>query len=253
MTSTRSASRKSRTAPAPFLKIKQYLRKELFAGRWAPGSLMPSEAELVKRFGVSRMTVIRALRELQTEGLVERVQGAGTYASQPRKFVAMLQIRDLHEEIESRGHRHHSVVVLSRTETATARMAGQLGIPDGGSVFHTLIVHFEDGAALQCEDRFVNPECAPGYLDVDFTQTTPTRYLLQVSPYVDAQFSIEAAHPTAQEAKLLDIARTDPCLVVVRRTTGLHAPAGAEEPLGITIARLVHPGARYLLQGTFLA
>ena len=42
---------------------------------------MPSEAELVAQFGVSRMTVNRALRELQAEGLVERVQGVGTFAA----------------------------------------------------------------------------------------------------------------------------------------------------------------------------
>jgi GntR family histidine utilization transcriptional repressor len=41
---------------------------------------MPSETELVAEFGVSRMTVNRALRELQSEGLVDRSQGVGTFA-----------------------------------------------------------------------------------------------------------------------------------------------------------------------------
>ena len=53
-----------RSALAPYARVKQHLKQELARGRFAPGALMPSEAELVARFGVSRMTVHRALREL---------------------------------------------------------------------------------------------------------------------------------------------------------------------------------------------
>ena len=66
---------------APYAKVKQYLKQQLASGRWPPDALMPSEAELVAQFGVSRMTVNRALRELQNEGLIERVQGVGTFAA----------------------------------------------------------------------------------------------------------------------------------------------------------------------------
>ena len=67
--------RRKRRSAAPYARVKQYLKDGLAAGRWTPGALMPSEAELVAQFGVSRMTVNRALRELQAEGLVERVAG----------------------------------------------------------------------------------------------------------------------------------------------------------------------------------
>ena len=204
---------------------------------------MPSDAELVALFGVSRMTVTRALNELRAEGLVERVQGVGTFAAHLSRVASQLQIRDLHEEISARGHRHHAEVQLAREESAAEGLAQRLGLAPGAPVFHTLIVHFEDGVALQCEDRYVNPQRAPAYLSCDFTQTTPTQYLLQVAPLWQAQYSIEAALPSAQEAKLLGIARTEPCLVVVRRTVGQDVP--------ITLARLVHPGSRYLLQGEF--
>jgi GntR family transcriptional regulator, histidine utilization repressor len=82
---------------------------------------MPSEAELVAHFGVSRMTVNRALRELQAEGLVERVQGVGTFAAQLHRISSTLTIRDLQEEIEARGHRHHAEVHLQRSEPAPRR------------------------------------------------------------------------------------------------------------------------------------
>jgi GntR family histidine utilization transcriptional repressor len=231
------------SAVAPYLRVKQWLKAQLAGGRWPPGALMPSEAELVAQFGVSRMTVNRALRELQGEGLVERVQGVGTFAAQLARVSSTLTIRDLHEEIEARGHRHHAEVHVTREERAPAALAQQLGLAPGAPVFHTLIVHHDNGVPLQCEDRYVNPARAPGYLGVDFTRTTPTHYLLEVAPLWEAQYTIEASAPTEQEARLLDIGRGEPCLVVVRRTVSRGVP--------ITIARLVHPGSRYQLEGRF--
>ncbi len=228
---------------APYARVKKHLRDGLAAGRWTPGELMPSEAELVGEFGVSRMTVNRALRELQAEGLVDRSQGVGTFAAQLSRLSSTLTIRDLHEEIEARGHRHHAEVHLKREEKAPRELAQRLGLAPGAPVFHSLIVHHDNGVPLQCEDRYVNPACAPGYLGVDFTRTTPTHYLLEVAPLWEAQYAIEASAPTAKEARLLGIAPDDPCLVVVRRTASRGVP--------ITLARLVHPGGRYQLEGRF--
>lgn len=230
-------------AAAPYFRVKQYLKDELAKGRWNPGDLMPSEAQLVAQFAVSRMTVNRALRELQSEGLVERVQGVGTFAAQLYPVSSTLTIRDLRQEILDRGHRHEADVQFVREETAADPLADRLGLGRGARVFHSLIVHLENGVPLQCEDRYVNPEWAPDYLSIDFSTITPTNYLLRVAPLWRAQYSIEAARPTAQEAKLLRIDRTDPCLVIVRRTTSREVP--------ITLARLVHPGSRYNLSGEF--
>jgi len=234
-----------RTEPAgsAYLRVKQHLKDGLAAGRWPPGALMPSEAELTAQFGVSRMTVSRAIRELQADGLVDRAQGVGTFAAPLHRVSSTLTIHDLQEEIEARGHRHAAEVHVQRAEAATPRLAEQLGVATGASVFHTLIVHHENGVPLQCEDRYVNPACAPDYLGVDFTQTTPTHYLFEVTALWRAQYSIEASHPTAQEARLLHIDDNEPCLIVVRRTFTRETP--------ITIARLVHPGTRYGLQGEF--
>lgn len=252
-TPTESLARKYRTASqstagletikAPYAKIKEFLKHGLSVGQWPPGALMPSDAELVATFGVSRMTVTRALRELQAEGLVTRVQGLGTYAAHLFRVSSQLTIRDLHEEITARGHRHHAEVHLVQEEKATSALAEQLGLAQGAPVFHTLIVHYENNVPLQCEDRYVNPVCAPDYLGTDFARITPTHYLLQVAPLWEAQYSIESGRPTPQESKLLAIPEHEPCLIVVRRTVNLEIP--------ITIARLVHPGSRYRIEGQF--
>lgn len=228
---------------APFEQVKQYLKGRLAAGEWTPGTLMPSEAELVAQFGVSRMTVNRALRELQLEGLVDRLQGVGTFAAQLHRVSSSLTIRDIHEEILARGHTHHATVHLAREEIANAAVAQRIGLAVGARVFHTLIVHYENGVPLQSEDRYVNPESAPDYLSADFTAVTPTHYLLDVAPLWEAHFAVQAGLPTAREAKLLGLKVVDPCLIVSRRTTNRGVP--------ITQARLVHPAGRYQIEGAF--
>ena len=228
---------------APYTRVKQHLKDGLASGVWPAGALMPSEAELVAQFAVSRMTVNRALRELQAEGLVERTQGVGTFAAQLHKVSSTLTIADLHEEIQGRGHHHEARVHLQRSEPASVDLAAQLGVAVGSAVFHTLIVHLENGVPLQCEDRYVNPAVAPRYLQADFTRTTPTHELFQTTALWRAQYSIEAAQATAQEAQLLGVAAHTACLIMVRRTFTREAP--------ITIARLVHPGNRYSLHGEF--
>jgi GntR family transcriptional regulator, arabinose operon transcriptional repressor len=66
-------------------RIYAALRAEIDAGRFAPGSRIPSEAQLAERFRVSRITVIHAVRNLQAAGLVERRVGAGTFVKAARR------------------------------------------------------------------------------------------------------------------------------------------------------------------------
>lgn len=236
-------ARRDTAAQAPFAKVKAYLMKELSMGRWPPGSVMPSEPELVAQFQVSRMTVSRALRELQTEGFVTRVQGVGTFAAHLGLVSSTLTLPDLQHEIVSSGHRHSVQVHVAQEEQCSAALAAEFHLTEGTPVFHTLVVHFDNGVAMQCEDRFVNPACAPDYLATDFTQITPTVYLRAVAPLWEAQYSVEAALPTAQEAALLGVSAATPCLIVLRKTANADVP--------ITLARQVHPGSRYRLNGHF--
>ncbi len=60
-------------------EVSRQLLAEIAAGKYRPEERLPSEAQLVKRFGISRPTAARALRDLQAEGLIERRPGSGTY------------------------------------------------------------------------------------------------------------------------------------------------------------------------------
>jgi GntR family histidine utilization transcriptional repressor len=226
-------------------QVKAWIRGPIASGQWRPGDPVPSESALMERFGVSRMTVNRALRELAAEGLVNRVQGSGTTVAQLHRISSRLVIRDIHEEVTERGHVHTARVLHAAREKANAELARSFGLRSGAAVFHTILIHMENGVPIQWEDRYVNPAAAPKYLDTDFTQTSPTLHLLQNAPLTEASYSIEACLPSAEEAKELDIKRSDPCLVMRRRTV-----SGANVA---SVARLVYPASRYSFAGQFQA
>ena len=80
-----------------YQQILNSLRDAIAAGRYGQGQRLPSESELVRAFGASRITVNRALRELQLAGLIERRAGSGSYvhATVPEGFSFGLLIPEL--------------------------------------------------------------------------------------------------------------------------------------------------------------
>lgn len=226
-------------------QVKAWIRHHIAGGDWKPGDPVPSETALIAQFGVSRMTANRALRELAAEGLVTRVRGSGTRVAELHRISSRLAIRDIHEEVAERGHVHTARVLLAEEEKAGAELAASLGLRAGAKVFHTVIVHLENGVPIQYEDRYVNPAAAPGYLRTDFERESPTLHLLQHAPLTEASYCIEACLPSAEEAKLLGIKRSEACLTMKRRTV-----SGANVA---SVARLVYPGSRYSIAGQFQA
>ena len=228
-----------------YVLVQSHLRDGIKSGQWTVGDRLPSEAELVAQFGVSRMTVNRALRELEQEGLVRRQQGAGSFVAPLERVASTLVIRDIHEEIAARGHSHEAEPLQMGERRARRGEAERLGLETGARLFHSRILHRENGLPLQLEERLVNPACAPDYLQQDFRSITPTAYLLQVAPLTGADYQIEAVGASAEDAAALGLQTGDPCLVIERRS---RSPAGT-----VTWVRLVHPGQRHLLKGSFEA
>ncbi|AMO22416.1 histidine utilization repressor [Ramlibacter solisilvae] len=226
-------------------QVKDWIRKHIASGAWKPDDVVPSEAALMERFAISRMTAHRALRELAAEGLVTRVQGSGTRVAQLHRISSQLVIRDIHEEVAERGHVHSTRVLRVAEEKAGPELAESLGLRRGARVFHTVLVHLENGVPIQYEDRYVNPQAAPTYMQTDFTRESPTLHLLQHAPLTEASYSIEATLPTAEEALALGIESSEPCLAMMRRTvSGAHVAS---------VARQLYPGTRYSFNGQFQA
>jgi GntR family histidine utilization transcriptional repressor len=222
-----------------YQQVKAFILGRIAAGAWAEGDIVPSENQLTRDLGVSRMTAHRALRELTGEGVLRRVQGVGTFVAVPKPQSELVEIRNIADEIAGRGHAHSARVHLLRRERADKRIAAALEKRLGAGVFHSVLVHHEDGVPVQVEDRHVNPDFAPGYLDQDFTRQTPYTYLTALGPLDAAEHIIEAVRPHALVRRLLAIPADEPCLLLTRRTWSNGRV--------VSQARLTHPGSRYRL------
>ena len=220
--------------------VKQVILDRIQSGEWPPKYRVPSENELVVELGVSKMTANRALRELANEGELIRIQGVGSFVAERKGYSALFEVRNIAEEIAERGHVHEASVIVLAQETASPETADALELPIGAAVFHSLIVHSENGVPVQIEDRFVHPEAAPEYLAQDFTTLTPNAYLTAAAPLSGSEHVVEAAMPQAWECKLLTILKTEPCLTIRRRTWSAKQV--------VSTARLVYPGHRYRLE-----
>ncbi|MBY3038502.1 MULTISPECIES: histidine utilization repressor [Rhizobium] len=220
--------------------VKQVILDRIHSGEWPPKYRVPSENELVVELGVSKMTANRALRELANEGELIRIQGVGSFVAERKGYSALFEVRNIAEEIAERGHVHEAAVVVLAQETASPEIADALELPIGAAVFHSLIVHSENGVPVQIEDRFVHPEAAPEYLAQDFSTLTPNAYLTAAAPLSGSEHVVEAAMPQAWECKLLTIMKTEPCLTIRRRTWSAKQV--------VSTARLVYPGHRYRLE-----
>jgi GntR family histidine utilization transcriptional repressor len=230
-------------AESPYQIIKRHISDGVVQGLWRTGALLPSEHELCRSFGVSRMTVNRAMRELAAEHLVRRVPGLGTFVAEPVAESSLVEIHSIAAEVTGRGHRHRAEVqTLQRTTLADAAEMG-FDIPAGGSLFHSAVVHFENDLPIQYEDKLVDPASAPDYLHQDFSLITPNEYLSRIAPLREVEHVVQAVHAPAEIAVKLAMPKDAPCLLVVRRTW-------SHDRL-VTLSHLYHPGSSFRLAGRF--
>lgn len=222
-------------------RIKRVISARIRTGKWDEGDRLPSEHQLVAALGVSRMTVNRALRELADSGAIVRSMGVGSFVAETKAVSPLLEVRNIADEVQRRGHRHSTRLISLAAEDAEDRPFAADSTTD--RVYRSVIVHFEDGAPIQLEDRLVNPAFVPEYLEQDFSSFTPNDYLSRVAPLTRTELVIEAVLPTDEQAVLLSIEPHEPCLRIRRRTW-------SDEGL-VSIVRLTQPGARSRLEGGF--
>lgn len=222
-----------------YLQIKQYLHDKIQSRAWPPGHRIPTEIELSEQFSVSRMTANKAIRDLVKDGLLERTPRLGTFVCQKKAESPLMAIRNIAEEVKNRGHHYTNEVISQTTVKASDDIALQLGVRHGTDVYFTQIVHFENDNPIQLEERWVNPDFAPSYIEQDFTRQTPNEYLVQACPLSDIEHTVEAILPAKRIADLLKIRSGSPCLLLNRRTW-------SNKNL-ISTALLYHPGDKYKL------
>lgn len=113
-------------------RIQRDLALSISAGEYPPGSRIPSETSLAKRFGVTRMTVRHAVDGLISEGLVTRRHGSGTYVSQRRQPQrALNRLSGFTEDMRTQGRTATTVELDRREVEAPAPVGSQLELQEG--------------------------------------------------------------------------------------------------------------------------
>lgn len=122
----------SAQAPKPlYAQIKETLRRHIVDGTWKEHARIPSEHELMASFGVSRITVRKALSDLTHEKLIFKVPGKGAFVAKPMPFQELARLQGLGEAMSSLGFATHNRVVSINTVAADAATAEKLGVPPG--------------------------------------------------------------------------------------------------------------------------
>lgn len=223
--------------------VQKYIESRIDSGELQAEMKIESENVLVQLLGVSRMTVNRALRELTAEGKLIRIQGVGTFVANLKPQSALLEVRSIAEEIRNSGGSYSCKVQLLEEENAKPSLALAMGLQPYATVYHSVIVHMDNGVPIQLADRYVNPAIAPDYLLQDFSKISPNEYLLSLSQISEVEHVVEAVIPDGWVRDSLDINKAEPCLVLYRKTW-----------VGKTVATkssFYYPGSRYAIGGRF--
>ena len=177
------------------------------------------------------------LSGLSRDGVITRVQGLGSFVSEPSASSSLIEVHDIRETIAERGGVHTARPVQAEPIDATGSLAELLQLPDGERVLHVLIVHSEDGSPLQIERRYVRRDFAPGLLKLDFANQSVFDYLQSIAPVSELEHLAEATLPDGEEQTLLNIHSTHPVLRIRRRTwVGQHV---------VTLGYFSYPGDRH--------
>ena len=148
------------------------LRREIMHGVWKPGERMPSEAELIATYGVSRITVRQAFDLLVNDGLVYRRRGSGTYVTVPLIEHGLNRIISFSEDMQRRGLHPTTEVIASCQEPASEDIAARLDIEPGAELAVLERLRLADGEPMSLErSHLIHHQCH-GVLDNDFSRAT---------------------------------------------------------------------------------
>ncbi len=200
-------------SPLPlYHQLQEALLEEIRLGNKKPGDILPTEAQLAKRYGVSRATARQALRALSDKGLIERRQGVGTFVG-PGKIIELLPgLVSFSQEMRARGYGVTSSVLSVEKVPAPHDVARELAQPSGTRVLRVIRLRHIDNQPIVLSTSYLLPAVSP---DDDFTQSI---YELLERSYgvsvVAGRTRIEAVGASPEDAALLLIRPGFPCLSI---------------------------------------
>jgi GntR family transcriptional regulator len=193
-------------------RIEQVLRERITAMR--PGDRLPSDAELVAEFGVSRMTARNAMQRLAEEGLVDRHPGRGSFVAVPAAHRRTDRLMTFSSEMVRRGRVPSSRLLARAIRPSTRAEAASLDLPVGEPIVEVRRVRLADNQPMALESAVLVRACAATVLaaDLEGGSLHAAIHAGGVTLWRGAG-TVGAAAATSEDARLLDIRRGDPLLV----------------------------------------
>jgi GntR family transcriptional regulator len=209
----------ARTEPLPlYHRIYLLLRQGIVEGEWPPDSPMPGEHEISEAHGVSRITVRRALQQLEQEGLVLRRRGAGTFAQRPKLPKRRENLRGLFQNLLAMGAHTEVKLLEFGYVSASPPVAAALGVQPGTTVQKSVRLRSAKGVPFSHLTAWVPEEIGRHYGEKDLA-VSPLLHLLEEAgaPPVRAEQVISAKLADSVIAPLLGIEAGNAMLWVRRQ------------------------------------
>src|SRR5579859_2777973 len=205
-------------APQPlYRRIGEELKARIEAGEYAPGDRLPSELELARTYGVSRITSRQALDLLGAEGLLVRRQGMGSFVAARRVTQPLVRLTDFVEDMAEAGLRPESQVLAFAIENAPADVAATLGLARDAEVYRLDRLRLADGSPIALDWTWLPLPFGRLLLEQDLTRRTiysilETEYGI---PIVSGEYTLAAA-VAEEQATLLHVPSGAPLLIFDR-------------------------------------
>lgn len=211
--------------PTPlYYQLKQIVRAEIERGVYRPGDRLPSETEMIQQYGVSRITVRQALSELESEGVIVRKHGKGTFVAEHDIEHELVHLTDFVEDMELAGLAPSSQIRGIKREAANSIIAKALNVPVGEEVICIDRLRLADNRPIACDTTWLPLRFGLLLPDTELTDKTiyhilETRYGIPIETGV---FHISASNATLEQSHLLNVP-TGTGLLLIQRisyTTG---------------------------------
>jgi GntR family transcriptional regulator len=138
-----------------YIQLSDLLREKLETKEYSFGQNIPSEPELAKIYGVSRMTVRNAIETLVHEGLLLKVQGRGTFVNKPKIDTALDTIQGFGRFLKDMGVTPSAKTIYSGKRAAGFKYARIFGITETEPIFRLYRIRFGDGEPVSLEDTYI--------------------------------------------------------------------------------------------------
>jgi len=210
-----------------------------------PGERLPSDAELCREFGVSRMTARNAMQRLAEDGLVRRVPGLGSFVVEPPSHRYADRLMPFSNEMRHQGRTPSSRLLVREVRLASDAEAGKLRLRADEPVVHVRRLRLADDVPMAIETAVLAGRTAGVVMAADLEAGSLHEALAGEGIHLRrgvATIAAEAA--TSEDAGLLEVEEGDPLLVERRVIEDMQGRA-------IEATESRYPGRRYALDVRF--